>query len=182
MNTKVRIIHQPWGGQFKHLYIQVLDKRYPTSNLGTLQVIGTIAFQADKTHDHWYAMKVEVSTDSVLVMTKIVRVLRQIRGAVDQQPSGILKAIGAEEHQYIDGSFVSIKYDGQLSYQIFDRQQHYTNVIAKNEFQAWRKFKRHNPRKYEQDRHVLSIGAYPKLVSIVPEPLHIFNEGDLVGV
>lgn len=143
MKTPVRIQHSNAQGMYYIMHIDILSPRYGGDD--HLEPIGTIRFQRNVGDENWYGMSFEVSTDSVEKLNKLTKVAAFIAKNTDYktQPEEVLKLIGADEHRVIDHEFVSKSKIGQRKYKVMvNGNQHYKNIIAKDDQDAYKQLKR----------------------------------------
>jgi len=127
------------------MHIEILSPRYRGNDF--LEPIGTITFQQTIGEDNWYGMSFEVSTDSVEKLKKFTKVAEFIAKNTDYktQPEEVLKLIGADEHKIFDHDFVSKSNIGQRTYKVMvNGNQHYKNIIAKDDQDANKQLKKLN--------------------------------------
>lgn len=145
MKTPVRIHQLNSHGTYKLMHIEILSPRYRGNDF--LEPIGTITFQQTIGEDNWYGMSFEVSTDSVEKLKKFTKVAAFIAKNTDYktQPDEVLKLIGADEHKVFDHDFVSKSKVGQRHYKVMvNGNQHYKNIIARDDQDAKRQLKKLN--------------------------------------
>lgn len=145
MKTPVRIQHSNAQGMYYIMHIDILSPRYGGHD--HLEPIGTITFQQTIGENDWYGMSFEVSTDSVEKLKKFTKVAAFIAKNTDYktQPEEVLKLIGADEHKVFDHDFVSKSKIGQRHYKVMvNGNQHYKNIIAKDDQDANKQLKKLN--------------------------------------
>lgn len=143
MKTPVRILHSNAQGMYYIMHIEILSPRYGGND--HLELIGTIKFQRNVGDENWYGMSFDVSTDSAEKLKKFTKIATFIAKNSDYktQPEEILKLIGADEHRVIDHEFVSKSKIGQRRYKVMvNGSQHYKNIIARDDKDAYKQLKR----------------------------------------
>lgn len=152
MKTKVRITHTDLSGGYKHLIIEILDRKYKYDKefrkYPTLEIIGLIQWQGHYAPSDsgaeasgWYAPHIEIRADiheeyKLLAMYKLMKYLRERAESVS--PNEYLKIMEAEEYVYVSflTNFVPLSTNGLPVFdlmQIRNRQpQCYTRLIAPN--------------------------------------------------
>ena len=118
------------SGNYRNMHIEILHPRYGGKN--HLEPLGRITFQQNIGEDSWYAKNFEIRTDNVNNMKKFVKIAEFIgkNTNYDTQPDELKKLIGADEHTYFEGDFVSLSKNGQRLYKVLASGGHYTSIIA----------------------------------------------------
>jgi hypothetical protein len=143
MKTPVRIQYTNSQGMYKIMHIEILNPRYGGTD--HLEPIGEITFQQTVGEDKWYGMTFSISTDNIQKLKKFTKTIEFVakNTSYDSQPEEVLKLIGADEHRIVDHEFVSMSKIGQRKYKVMvNGNQHYKNIIAKNDEDANKQLKR----------------------------------------
>jgi len=143
MQTPVRITYSRSHDAYKIMYIEILAPRFRGHD--NLEPIGIITFQQTIGEDSWYGMSFEVSTDNIASLKKFTKIAEFVakNKKWDSQPDDILKLIDADEHRVVDHEFVSMSKIGQRQYKVMvNGNQHYKNIIAKDDQDANKQLKK----------------------------------------
>jgi hypothetical protein len=137
MKTKVRIQRSD-SGNYRHLYIQILDKRFPDSQLEYVEPIGTLHWQGNVGEDKWYGLSFQIDTDSPDRIAKMAKLAKFIKQNVENRdnPEEVLKVIGAEEYVMYKHEFIPISYRGMIVYDVIDNDKVYSRIFAPNQTMA----------------------------------------------
>lgn len=137
MKTKVRI-QKNQSGNYRHLYIQILDKRFPDSQLEYVEPIGTLHWQGNVGEDTWYGLSFQIDTDRPERIEKMAKLAKYIKQHVENRdnPQELLKVIGAEEYTIFNHEFIPVSYRGLFVYQVIDNGKVYSTIYAPNQTMA----------------------------------------------
>src|ERR1044072_7790159 len=125
--TKVRTIKQHFNGnQYRHYYIEILDKKYTSFESKTLDIIGTISWQTDLERENnvnkWYGMTFKVETsepDHLLKMGKLAKFIKENK-SWDSQPEEILQLIEAKQYFRFGFDFIPVEWIGRIRFKVYD--------------------------------------------------------------
>jgi len=133
MKTPVRTTVHQSQGKYNLMHIEILSPRYGGTNY--LEPVGYISFQQTIGEDSWYGLRFKVETDSVKHLEKMTKLAKLIKNkfCYDVQPENIKEFIGADEHVYYEGDFVSESKNGQNFYRVIASGGYYKAIIAPNE-------------------------------------------------
>ncbi len=140
MKTKIRITETPFGGGYKHLYIQILDFRYKETEY--LEPIGTISFQMSEHKQNnktWYAMNFIINTDKfehLEKMAKLAKFIKTNRKGYEDQPDDIKRLIGGIEYGNFGGEFIPLSSEGLVQFNIMQNGNLWSKLVAPNEIIA----------------------------------------------
>lgn len=142
MKTPVRIQYSNSNG-YRIMHIEILVPRFGGND--NLEPAGTITFQQSTPENYWYGMSFNISTDRIAILKKFTKLAEIVAKNTnwDSQPQDVLKLIGADEHKVFDHDFVSKSKIGQRQYKVMvNGNQHYKNIIARNDQDANKQLKK----------------------------------------